>query len=73
MKYKWITIEQREDELFDGKPVYRVFNNKSGDQLAVITWKCYVFSSREECVFNNSCLRDVLGFMDGLSRPQVKP
>lgn len=68
MKYKYITIEHVNGEVFNGKPVYRIFNNKSRDHLGVISyykpWKQFVFSSREECVFNNSCLKDVLDFME---------
>jgi hypothetical protein len=67
-KYKFIYIEQKNNELFEGKPVYRVFNNKSKNQLAIISfyrpWKQYVFSSHDECVFNNSCLRDIIDFME---------
>lgn len=67
-KYKYITIKQVGKELFENKPVYRVYNNKSGDQLAIISWykpwKEYVFSSKENCVFNNTCLRDVLDFIE---------
>ena len=67
-KYKFITIAQDNGESFVGMPVYRIRNNRSGDQLGIISyykqWKQYVFSSREECVFNNSCLRDVLDFIE---------
>ncbi len=67
-RYKFITIKQESGEMFEGHPVYRILNNKSGAQLGVISWykpwTQYVFSSREECVFNNSCLRDVLDFME---------
>lgn len=70
MKYKYLTIDQVNGELFLGKPVYRIFNNRNWDQLGIISyykpWKQYVFSSIKECVFNNSCLRDVLSFMEGL-------
>lgn len=74
--YKFITIKQTNEELFGGKPVYRIYNNralkKHGEtldaQLGIISfykpWKEYVFSSIPECVFNNSCLRDVLDFID---------
>lgn len=66
-KYKFITIEQINEELFEGKPVYRVFNNKTNDQLAIISyykpWKNYVFSSKEVCVFDHKCLSCVLEFM----------
>ena len=67
-QYRFITIQQVNDELFQGKPVYRVFNNKDRNQIATLSWykpwKQYVFSSHEGCVFNNICLRDVLDFME---------
>lgn len=62
VKFKYITIRQEGLEEFEGHPIYRVFNNKSGEQLAILSWykpwKQYVFSSREECVFNHECLSD---------------
>ncbi len=67
-KYRFITIKQVDDEIFEAKPVYRIFNNKGSEQLAILSWykpwKQYVFSSKDDCVFNNSCLRDVLDFME---------
>ena len=73
-KYKFITIEQVNGELFEKKPVYRIFNNKGKSQLGILSfykpWKQYVFSSREECVFNNSCLRDVIDFLENHATPQ---
>ena len=67
-KYRFITIKQLDEELFEGKPVFRIYNNKGGEQLAILSfykpWKQYVFSSRGDSVFNNSCLRDVLDFME---------
>jgi IS4 transposase len=66
--YKFINIKQVDCETFEKHPVYRVFNNKSHSQLGIISWytpwRQYVFSSQEECVFNISCLRDVIDFMD---------
>ena len=74
-RYRYITIQQVNDEAFEGQPVYRVYNNKSGEQLAVLSfykpWKQYVFSSCETCVFNNSCLRNVLDFLENVI-PEVK-
>ena len=70
-KYRFITIGQRNDEIFEGKPVYRIYNNQSGAPLGTISfykpWKQYVFSSKEGCVFNISCLEDVLDYMNGLA------
>ena len=69
-KYRFITIRREHGEVFEGHPVYRVFNNKSNGQLAVLSyyrpWKQYVFSSHDGCVFNDSCLRDVLDFIGGI-------
>lgn len=67
-KYKFIYIEQVGQEIFNKKPVYRIFNNRNKSQLGILSWyppwKEYVFSSQLECVFNNSCLRDVLDFIE---------
>lgn len=69
-KYKYITIRQVSEEIFNNHPVYRIFNNKSNGQIGVLSfykpWKQYVFSSREDCVFNDSCLRDVIDFIDNV-------
>lgn len=77
-KYKFITIKQTNGELFGSMPVYRIYNNRSlkkhGEcfdaQIGIISfykpWKEYVFSSQPECVFNNSCLRDVLDFIENV-------
>ena len=74
-KYKYIFIEQKNGEMFEGRPVYRIYNNRSKNQLGFISfykqWKEYVFSSSDECVFNNSCLRDVLDFMDNQIKPEA--
>ena len=67
-KYKYIHIKQNNNELFNGKPVYRVYNNRTKEHLAMIfyykQWKQYTFESREGCIFNNSCLRDILDFIE---------
>lgn len=72
-KYKFITIRQENNEVWAGRVVYRVFNNKSNEQLAILSyykpWKQYVFSSQNGCVFNNSCLRDVLDFLENEIKP----
>lgn len=76
-KYKFITIMQVGTEAYNGKPVYRIFSNRSGSQLGILSfnqpWKQYVFSSKEYCVFNDSCLRDVLDFIDGLRTAKADP
>lgn len=69
-KYKYISIKQVDEEMFLGKPVYRIFENSSGDQLGIISWykpwKEYVFSSKDFCVFNNGCLKDILDFINNV-------
>ncbi len=67
-KYKYMTIQQVGGEVFYGKPVYRIFNNKSKGQIGIISyykpWKEYVFSTTEGCVFNDGCMKDIIDFMD---------
>ncbi len=67
-KYKFITIKQVGNELFEEHPVYRIFNNRSQNQIGILAyyrpWKQYVFSSKEDCVFNKDCLVDVLDFIN---------
>lgn len=67
-KYKWITIKRILNEVFADKPCYRIFNNQTNAQLGFISWykpwKEYVFSSKQGCVFNNECLKDVLDFIE---------
>lgn len=69
-KYKYIHIKQVNGEIFEKHPVYRIFNNRSKGQIGLISyykpWKEYVFSSIPECVFNNSCLHDVLDFIENI-------
>lgn len=66
-KYKYITIRQDADEHFKGKAVYRIYSNRPMAQIGILSyyipWKEYVFSSNENCVFNDGCLKDVLDFL----------
>ncbi len=66
--YKFIKIGQVDDEVFNKRPVYTIFNKKSGEEIGHLTWyaawRQYVFSSWEGIVFNNGCLKDILDFMD---------
>ena len=68
IKYNFITIKQIGNESWHNKPVYRVFNNKTDNQIAIITYynpyKKYVFESREGCIFANTCLRDIIDFLE---------
>ncbi len=69
-RYKYINIKRVGAEEFEGKPVFRIFNNKAKNQIGIISWykpwKEYVFSSQPECVFNNGCLKDVLDFIENV-------
>jgi hypothetical protein len=75
-KYKFITIKQVNEEIFENYPVFRIYNNRSGSQLGILSfykpWKEYVFSSQPQCVFNNGCLRDVLDFIENYTLPHIK-
>ena len=66
--YKYMLIKQTDNEVFKNKPVYRVYNKKSKEPLGIISyypsWKEYIFSSKEGCVFNNSCLKDIIDFIE---------
>lgn len=66
-RYKYIHIQNVNYESFEGHPVYRIFNNKTKVQLGIISWykpwREYVFSSKEDCIFNITCLGDVEEFM----------
>ena len=52
--------------------VYSVDSRNHGDQLGVIkwygAWRQYVLETRAGIVWNNGCLRDVTGFIEGLMR-----
>lgn len=67
VKYKFFSIQQNGEEQFEGHPVYRI-HDKANAQIGIISWykpwKRYVFSSMTGCVFDASCLRDVLDFME---------
>lgn len=66
-KYRYITIRQVDNETFENKPVYRIFNNRTKAQLGIISWYKpwmeYVFSGDRECVLNITCLKDVIDFI----------
>ena len=67
VKYKFISIQQKTNEEFEGHPVYRIYS-KTKAQIGILSWynpwKRYVFSSMPECVFDAQCLRDVLDFIE---------
>lgn len=69
-KYKYITIKQVNEEIYSKHPVYRIFTNRGNAQIGLISWylpwKEYVFSSKEDCAFNYSCLYDVLDFISNV-------
>lgn len=61
-------IGQENNELFEDHPVYRISNNKSKEWIGIVfwfkPWNKYVFSTKESCVFDITCLHDVLDFME---------
>jgi len=69
-KYKYMTIRVRAAEpVFEGKPEYEVINSKTKAILGLIywykPWKEYVFTQYQQSnIFNNSCLHDLLDFME---------
>lgn len=66
-KYKHISIKQVNQEVFNDKPVWRIFNNKPNEQIGIISyyleWKKFVFSSQPNIVFDVTCLRCILSFV----------
>ena len=66
--YKYMVIKQSDNEIFAGKPVFRITNKKSGSEIGIIVyykpWKEYVFRTTEDCIFNNTCMRDIIDFME---------
>jgi len=54
----------------DGGKVYYCKNNQSKGIVGVVSyypsWKRYVFEGREFCVFDISCLADIIDFMKQL-------
>ena len=66
-KYKYITIKENGE--FNGKPKYSILNNRRNIELGMLfwykEWKQYVFTqSQENMIFNNSCLLDIVDFID---------
>ena len=51
-------------------PSYHCKNNRDGSVLGVVfcyeRWKKYVFEGRAGCVFDTSCLADIIDFMKQL-------
>ena len=78
-KYKFITIKPSKNGVFTKTakgqhPLYVITNNRGGDIIGILSfygpWKQYVFESGD-AVFNDSCLRDVLDFMDKIKQGVV--
>jgi hypothetical protein len=68
-KYKYFTIRQAAEEQFNKRPVYRIFNNKSEDEIGLISWyspwRKFVFCPHptERTVFSEDCLLNVIDFI----------
>ena len=70
-KYQYITIQQVNDKLHEGKPFYMITSNRKGSELGLIfyypPWKQYVFSqSQENILFNNGCLHDIIDYIENV-------
>lgn len=71
-RYKYITIENiiitDKSEIFDKHYIYRIFTIKNKTQIGIIYWykgwNQYVFSSRPDCIYNNTCLKDIIDFIE---------
>ena len=54
------------------KERYKCMNNKSSAVLGEIfyytPWRKYVFAMTEDAVFDDSCLRDVINFLEQLKK-----
>lgn len=70
MESKFIRISQ-DNEVFENKPVYRVYSKKDDSQLAIISWykpwRKYVFSTNLGIVFDLKCLTSITEFLEELN------
>ena len=69
-EYKYIRFE-----LVEQKPkttVWHILNRRSGFNLGTIRWyprwRQYCFFTRDGCVFNGSCMFDIIAFIGQLSK-----
>ena len=67
-KYKHITIKELRNRNYNGRSIYEVDNNKTRNYVTILfyyaPYKKYVFESLEGKVFANTCLRDIIDFME---------
>lgn len=75
-RYKFITIEQPtwpfrgelSGETHEGKPVYRIYNNRNRRQLGKISWykpwKQWISNFEPIAVFSAGCHRDIADFIE---------
>lgn len=65
MKYKYINFgliqEKKKTSVWDCR------NNKTKELLGIVfwygPWRCYVFETSDDVVFNHKCLVDIAGFI----------
>jgi hypothetical protein len=66
-KYKFMEIAPTSQD-WEGKPVYSITNLRGAYQIGRLLyyrpWRQYVFEGRENAVFNASCLRDIIDFIE---------
>lgn len=71
-KYKHIYFikEPITNKTYNNKPIFYCLNNKTNDELAVVyyykPWRKYCVSFKENCVFDEGCLNDIISFMNQL-------
>ncbi len=70
-RYKYIHFEKVEGQ------GWFIFNNKSDKELGRIEyyrkWRQYIVEFEPECVFNDSCLTDILHFLRHLQKQKNIP
>lgn len=71
-KYKYIHFEHRSSELYTNDNIWTCRNNKSNSLLGMIeyypSWRQHVISFEKGCVFNNTCLQDIIHFLEQLNK-----
>jgi hypothetical protein len=65
LRYRFIYIcRDTSDQTWNNRPVYLICNNKSGTCLGRILyyspWRQFVANFRDDAVFNNACLNDII-------------
>ena len=72
LTYKFIRVGlDVEQERWAGKPIYFVFNIKSGEAIGRIlwyaTWRRFIFQSALETVWSSDCLANIIDALDKIT------